>query len=349
MFSFLVANTFIVIVGGPLGGMDISAQLQGDVSSATSFVSISAPKPRDPVAALLAALGERGVNIDDELKQLNLLIRIRSEPDKARVLYAKIKESLERKLAIAKQARKAEPDNKLIERIRRGRLRILAVTAHPDDENMMSGLLAFARDHGNQVHLLCLTRGEAGETPNSGGLQGDALGKKRSEELRAAVSELGIDYTIAAGFRNGAFKKLYPEQRFWLPSQVIAAWQKSGDPAKVVLDMARRFKADILVTIEPNWGWTGNPEHRAAAELARQAAKKIQGVLVYAVREEAFHTDVFRTDKEQSPRGVSYWTIKIHAASRHQSQYKLPKGIEKHPDKVPHLSTEHYQRVVFDK
>ena len=41
--------------------------------------------------------------------------------------------------------------------------RLLAVFAHPDDENAFAGTMAYYAANGAQVALACATRGEAGE------------------------------------------------------------------------------------------------------------------------------------------------------------------------------------------
>lgn len=310
----------------------------GDMSGKSS-----SQEKGDPVERLLLSLGRRGVNVDDELVDLNKLVVLKGEPERAKQLYDDIKARLEAKLKLAEDAPRTAPDNKLIARILAGGVRILAVTAHPDDENMMSGLLAFARDQGAPVLLLCLTRGEAGETAYAGESPGEALGRKRSEELRAAAEALGIDYKIA-GFVNGAFKEKYPGKKFWLPGEVIAAWGGSRDPETVVAAEAEAFRPNIVVTIEPNWGWTGNPEHRAAAELAKKAAARVSAEVVYAVTPDAVFTDEFDTAKRSSTkRGQTYWEVKVSAARQHASQYKLPPDAEKHPEQFPDLSVEHFQ------
>ncbi|GIW55445.1 MAG: hypothetical protein KatS3mg082_1849 [Nitrospiraceae bacterium] len=296
----------------------------------------------DRVESLLISLGRRGVNVDDALVDLNKLVSLKDRPERARQLYADVEARLEAKMKLVQKTPRSTPNNKLIARLAAGGLRVMAVTAHPDDENMMSGLLAFGRDNGVPVLLLCLTRGEAGETPHAGGLHAEALGRKRSEELRGAAAALGIDHTIAR-FTNGAFKEKYPGKKFWLPEEVIAAWRDTRDPEQVVAAAAKTFRPDIIVTIEPNWGWTGNPEHRAAAELAKKAAARVGAEVVYAVTSDAVFTDEFDTSRWPAKRAMDYWAVKVSAARHHASQYKLPPDSEKHPEQFPDLSVEHFR------
>ncbi|MBS0210129.1 MAG: PIG-L family deacetylase [Planctomycetes bacterium] len=301
----------------------------------------------DPIEGLLVTLGRRGVNMDAELVKLNDLAALRGEPQKARPLYLEVKAALEAKEAAFSREAARKPDDKLIAQLAAGKDRVLAVTAHPDDENMMSGLLAFAHDHGCAVRLLCLTRGEQGENPHSAGLRGDALGEKRAEELRGATSALGIEYRIA-DFRNGAFRAKFPDRKLWLPADVLAAWDQEPGPERVVADEARDFAATVILTIEPNWGWTGHAEHRAAAELARRAARQLGAQLAYAVTSDAAFTDAFATATTARPadKAQTYWALKLAAARRHESQFRLPATAEAHPEQARDLSTEHFLRVA---
>ena len=55
------------------------------------------------------------------------------------------------------------------------------MTSHPDDESMFFGPMLLCRDYHQEVHLLCLSNGDA-----------DGLGAVRTKELEAAVEHLGV-------------------------------------------------------------------------------------------------------------------------------------------------------------
>src|SRR5215216_2644568 len=73
-------------------------------------------------------------------------------------------------------------------------LRLMCVLAHPDDESIaVGGVLAKCAAEGVETYLLTATRGERGwfgDPADYPGPQG--LGEIREEELRSAVSVLGI-------------------------------------------------------------------------------------------------------------------------------------------------------------
>ncbi len=70
---------------------------------------------------------------------------------------------------------------------------LLAVLAHPDDESFgMGGTLALYARRGVNVHLVCATRGEAGEVAPEM-LEGfSSVAERRVEELRCAAGILGL-------------------------------------------------------------------------------------------------------------------------------------------------------------
>ena len=76
------------------------------------------------------------------------------------------------------------------------------VHAHPDDETLTTGVTmgAYAA-RGHDVHLLTCTLGEEGEVippalAHLGAGRDDTLGPWRREELRAAMSVLGVSHSV---------------------------------------------------------------------------------------------------------------------------------------------------------
>ena len=133
----------------------------------------------------------------------------------------------------------------------RAMARILAVTAHPDDESFLfGGALAVHARRGDAVGLLCLTDGQAGRT---GGLSDRAgLGALRREELLRACAVLGIGRPITPGLADGAL---------------------DADPRGpgLVADVVAGFDPDVLLTFGPE-GASGHPDHKAAWRWTRSAA-----------------------------------------------------------------------------
>ena len=137
--------------------------------------------------------------------------------------------------------------------------RVLAVVAHPDDESFGLGALldAFGRA-GAEVHVLCLTRGEASTL---GDVPGD-LAAVRDAELRSAAAALGITHASLCGHPDGGLAEV--------PDSVVRA-----DVAGEV----ERVQPDGLVVFDPVAGVTGHADH-AAASVAAVAVGESLGVPV---------------------------------------------------------------------
>lgn len=130
--------------------------------------------------------------------------------------------------------------------------RILTVIAHPDDESFGLGAII---DHyvarGAQVHVLCLTRGEAstlGAHPE--------LSAQREKELAEACDALGVASFELADFADGQLNM-----------------QSSGAVEERVEGAVEGFGPDLLLTFDPLEGVTGHPDHNAASRAAITVAR----------------------------------------------------------------------------
>ena len=152
---------------------------------------------------------------------------------------------------------------------RRG-ARLLFVHAHPDDETLTTGLtMASYVSRGHDVHLLTCTLGEEGEViPDSlarlGADRDDALGLWRRDELRAAMSVLGVTHSVlgedllsgvASRYRDsgmaGTAGALHPD-----------AFVRA-DLAEVAAQVAAHIRAlrpDVVVTYDEHGGYA-HPDH----------------------------------------------------------------------------------------
>ena len=119
-------------------------------------------------------------------------------------------------------------------------MNILAFFAHPDDETVFAGgALALLAGKGAQVHYLCATRGEGGETGEPSLCTQAELGEVREQELLCAVQALGGRSLTFLGYtdpRVGPEEELYPytQDLTFLAGQVAATM--------------RQFQADVLIS-----------------------------------------------------------------------------------------------------
>ena len=138
-------------------------------------------------------------------------------------------------------------------------MNILAFFAHPDDETILAGgTLSLLASSDAQVHYLCATRGEGGETGEPQVCTEEQLGEVREGELVCAVGALGgrsltfLDYIDP---RAGPGEELYAytEDLTMLAGQVAAT--------------IRQFVIDVVITHGSN-GEYGHPAHQLTYQAA---------------------------------------------------------------------------------
>src|SRR2546422_6543430 len=131
------------------------------------------------------------------------------------------------------------------------------IGAHPDDE--YSDLVAFfARGMGAQVAYLSLSRGEGGQNLIGPEL-GPGLGVIRWEELLAAGRIEGARQFFARAYDFGYSKTIDETLRFWPRDSLL----------RDVLDVVRRFRPQIIVSVFSGTPRDGHGQHQVAGEIGR--------------------------------------------------------------------------------
>src|SRR4051812_6089671 len=133
-------------------------------------------------------------------------------------------------------------------------LRLLLITAHPDDEaSSFGGSLQFYRDRGVETHCICLTPGQAAS--NRGGAKDDdELSEMRRKEFAAACELLRISKYEALNYRDGKLD----QENF----------------KEVVGDLVRRIrtiKPHVMFTFGGEGAVTAHPDHSMASLFATAA------------------------------------------------------------------------------
>jgi LmbE family N-acetylglucosaminyl deacetylase len=144
--------------------------------------------------------------------------------------------------------------------------RLLAVLAHPDDESFgPGGTLAYYGQNDVDVHLICATRGEAGEIPLDFNRHFDDIGQLREHELRCAASHLRLSELIFLGYRDsgmpGAETNLHPQALVQAPMKDLVA---------VITHHIRRIRPQVVITFDPFGGY-GHPDHIAMHQATLKA------------------------------------------------------------------------------
>ncbi|MGH8630561.1 MAG: PIG-L deacetylase family protein [Burkholderiales bacterium] len=123
-------------------------------------------------------------------------------------------------------------------------LRLLCITAHPDDEaSSFGGTLLRSHDRGIETHVLCLTPGQAA-THRGGARSDDELAAMRRREFAAACEILKITRGEVLDYPDAAL------DRVELRSIV-------GD----LVGRIRHLRPHVIITFGPEGAVTAHPDH----------------------------------------------------------------------------------------
>ncbi len=128
--------------------------------------------------------------------------------------------------------------------------------AHPDDESLASaGTMARMADEGHRVVLVVATRGEEGVPVPGVLVDGEALGDRRTAEVKEAASILGVSRVAFLDYRDSGMAddpaNDHPE----------CFWQAKVDSAATRLEEVLVGEdVDLLVIYDPHGGY-GHPDH----------------------------------------------------------------------------------------
>jgi len=150
----------------------------------------------------------------------------------------------------------------------------MAVLAHPDDESFgLGGTLALYARRGHPVHLVCATRGEAGECEPSF-LEGfESVAARREAELRCAAGILRLAGVHFLDYRDSGMPGSADNEH---PNALVAA--PLEEVAAKVAERIRKLRPQVVLTFDPIGGYK-HPDHIAihratvrAFELAGDAS-----------------------------------------------------------------------------
>jgi len=133
-------------------------------------------------------------------------------------------------------------------------LRLLCVTAHPDDEaGNFGGTLALYHERGAETYVVCLTPGQAA-THRGGARTDQELVTLRRKEFAASCEVLKVTQAEVLDYADAQL----PRTDFYT----------------VVADLTRRIRRirpHVLLTYGPDGGITGHPDHAMAGIFATMA------------------------------------------------------------------------------
>jgi LmbE family N-acetylglucosaminyl deacetylase len=198
---------------------------------------------------------------------------------------------------------------------------ILAITAHPDDELFGAGYLARLVAEGNDLYLLCSTRGEGGEVGEPPVGPKSRLGEYREVEMRGSARALGARDVWFLDFVDPWME---------IGGEALAI---DASPAEYCAALAERIgalKPDVIVTHGSN-GEYGHPQHvythRAVLAAIGTLAPWTPGeLLTWCANSGNAETDrvVNQDDPADIVLDVTPWfDRKLAAAEAHVSQHAM--------------------------
>jgi len=147
---------------------------------------------------------------------------------------------------------------------------ILAVLAHPDDETFgLGGTLALYSKKGNEVYLVCATRGEVGAADPEFMVGYRDVAEMRTDELMRAAKILGLKDVFFLDYRDSGMPGTDPNKH---PNALIN--HSIDEVAGRVVKYIRELEPDIVLTFDPIGGYK-HPDHlhiQKAATLAFEMA-----------------------------------------------------------------------------
>ena len=133
-------------------------------------------------------------------------------------------------------------------------LKLMCVTAHPDDECFaFGGALAIYAARGVETYVVCLTDGQAASNRGNAG-SSEALGKMRREEFRRSCEVLGVTHQELMDYQDG---------RLALVELPVVAGR--------LVEKIRRYQPDVVMTFGGDGGLNTHSDHMLASMLTTAA------------------------------------------------------------------------------
>jgi N-acetylglucosamine malate deacetylase 2 len=137
--------------------------------------------------------------------------------------------------------------------------RVLVIFPHPDDEVTVAGTLMKLKDEGHEIQMVCLTRGEKG---NSAGIDDEVkLARLRTDEMQKAAELIGAD---------DLHLKNYPD----------SGLEKMGlDSLKdIIRNLINEINPEVLISYDSKVGLYGHPDHRLTGQAVEEVFLENKGV-----------------------------------------------------------------------
>lgn len=146
-----------------------------------------------------------------------------------------------------------------------GRIDVLAIFAHQDDETIEPGgtLIKLKKDPRVRLHILCLSKGEKSEAKFFLRISPEYQADIRKAELKSAAAVLGADEVVHFDYPDHFLNRADQAE---LLRKIMAVIDKAGP--------------EIIITHDPA-GITRNPDHICSSSVATRAFRQSQAQKLY--------------------------------------------------------------------
>jgi LmbE family N-acetylglucosaminyl deacetylase len=133
-------------------------------------------------------------------------------------------------------------------------LRLLCVTAHPDDECFaFGGALALAAERGVETSVICLTAGQAGSYRGSAS-NSEELGELRRTEFAASCDVLGVQHHELLDYQDGQLE-----------------FGNLSEMAAKLVERIRRFRPHVIITFGGDGAINTHADHTVVSAATTAA------------------------------------------------------------------------------
>lgn len=141
----------------------------------------------------------------------------------------------------------------------------MAIFAHPDDEQLVSGTFAKYAAMGVETTLVIATRGEEGEIAPGINANAETLGAVREQEMRCAAEKLGIHHLHFLDYRDSGMVGTAANND---PRSLHCA--DLMDATAKLVGLIRQYKPQVILTFDPT-GVYSHPDHLRVHRAALMA------------------------------------------------------------------------------
>ena len=148
-----------------------------------------------------------------------------------------------------------------------GKIDVLVVSPHPDDESIYSGgtLILMKQNPAVRVHILCLTVGDLSPSEKRLKISKGKIGRIRVEELKKAAVVIGADSLTQFDYHD----------------QGLAGADQS-ELARKIGEVIKKTHAEVIISYGPE-GITRHPDHVTASRAVTSEFKKSAAQRLYYI------------------------------------------------------------------